>query len=90
MSRFFCLCLLAITTLVSTALAQSRDTYTVRGIAVDESAESVIEAQQLAFASAKSDGLRQMIARVTLREDLIAAGDLGLTQDIADSLSAAW
>lgn len=89
MSRFFCLCLLAITTLASAALAQSRDTYTVRGIAVDETAESVIEAQQLAFASAKFDGLRQMIARVTLRDDLIAAGDLGLTQELADSLSAA-
>lgn len=89
MSRYFCLCLLAITTLVTAAVAQSRDTYTVRGIAVDETAESVIEAQQLAFASAKFDGLQQMIARVTLREDLIAAGDLGLTQELADSLSAA-
>ncbi|MEL7546061.1 MAG: hypothetical protein AAGJ84_05380 [Pseudomonadota bacterium] len=89
MSRFFCLCILAITALTAAAVAQSRDIYTVRGIPVDESAETVIEAQQLAFASAKLDGLYRMIARVTLPEDLIAAGDLGLTQEIADRLAAA-
>ena len=89
MSRFFSVFVLAVLAFAALAEAQSRDTYTIRGLPVDESAESVIEAQRLAFASAKRDGLYQMIARVTLPEDLLNAGDLGLTQDVADRLSAA-
>ncbi|MDJ0920688.1 MAG: hypothetical protein QNI84_06140 [Henriciella sp.] len=71
------------------AHAQVQDTYTIRGIAVDETAESVLEAQQLAFASAKLIGARQMIARITLPEDRRAAEDLVIDQAIADALSAA-
>lgn len=74
---------------VSTATAQSRDVYTVRGISVDERAGSVIEAQQKAFASAKFAGAKLLIERITLPEDRAAATNFVLDQATADLLAAA-
>ncbi|MEM1390266.1 MAG: DUF2066 domain-containing protein [Pseudomonadota bacterium] len=72
------------------AQAQSRDVYTVRGIPVDEQASSVIEAQQQAFNAAKFAGAQEMIARITLPEDRLAARNrITLTPDLADRLAIA-
>ncbi|MEO0549864.1 MAG: hypothetical protein AAFZ91_08075 [Pseudomonadota bacterium] len=71
------------------AQAQIQDTYTVRGIAVDESAESVLEAQRQAFATAKLLGAQRMIRRITLPEDLRNADGLIIDQAVAERISAA-
>ncbi len=66
------LVLLAIAMTVSSAgvaAAQTRDTYTVRDISVDERAATVMEAQQKAFASARLAGAYRLIDRLTLAED---------------------
>ncbi|MEM5517296.1 hypothetical protein WNY37_10060 [Henriciella sp. AS95] len=55
--------------LSSAAHAQMREIYTIRDIDVDESAASVIEAQQRAFASARIKGAYRLIDRLTLPED---------------------
>jgi len=55
--------------LAFTANADTRSLYTVMDIEVDESADSVIEAQQLGFANARRIGIRRMIERITLRQD---------------------
>jgi hypothetical protein len=52
-----------------TAHADTRSLYTVTDIDVDESATSVIEAQQVAFAKAQRIGVERMIARITLPAD---------------------
>ncbi len=51
------------------AQAQTRDIYTVRGIEVEETADTVIAAQQQAFASARIKGAYELINRLTLPED---------------------
>jgi hypothetical protein len=71
------------------AQAQSRDVYTVRGIQVDERAGSVIAAKQEAFAAAKLAGAKQMLARITLPQDLNAATGIVLTEETAALLAAA-
>lgn len=74
---------------VSMAQAQSRDVYTISGIPVDETAETVIDAQLAAFSSAKLIGARQMIERITLTQDRAAAPQLMIDQATADLLAAA-
>lgn len=69
--------------------AQSREVYTVHGIAVDEQAPTVAEAQQKAFASAKLVGALQLIERFTLPEDRAAVTDLIIDQELADRIAAA-
>lgn len=69
--------------------AQSRDVYTVRGIVVDERAGSVIEAKQEAFSAAKLAGAYEMLARITLPQDLNAATGIVLTEETAALLAAA-
>ncbi|MEO9968363.1 MAG: DUF2066 domain-containing protein [Hyphomonadaceae bacterium] len=51
------------------AHADTRSLYTVMDIEVDESAASVIEAQQLGFAKARRVGVERMIERITLPAD---------------------
>lgn len=71
------------------ANAQSRDIYTVSGIAVDERAATVAEAQQKAFAAAKLVGARQLIERFTLPQDRAAASDFILDMALAERMAAA-
>ena len=52
-----------------TAAAQLRDIYTIREIEVEETAGSVIQAQQEAFASARVKGAYRLFERLTLPED---------------------
>ena len=86
------LILIAITFVAATVLSaegQSREVYTIHGIAVDERAPTVAEAQQKAFARAKLVGARQLIERFTLPEDRAAATDLIIDQELADRIAAA-
>lgn len=71
------------------AQGQSRDIYTVRGIAVDERAPTVQEAQQIAFATAKVIGARQLVERLTRFEDRAAASDFIIDSAMAEMLAAA-
>lgn len=71
------------------SMAQSRDAYTITGIAVDERAETVGEAQLQAFAAAKLIGSQRLIERLTLPEDRLAATDLIIDQALADRIAAA-
>ena len=71
------------------AHGQSREVYTIHGIAVDERAPTVGEAQQKAFAYAKLVGAQQLIERFTLPEDRAAATDLIIDQTFADRIAAA-
>ncbi|MEM1148319.1 MAG: hypothetical protein AAF582_03065 [Pseudomonadota bacterium] len=81
-----CLILGSVTLL---AHGQSRDVYTIGGIAVDEQAETVSEAQQQAFAKAKVTGALRLIERFTLPQDRAAASDLIVDQALADRIAAA-
>ncbi len=74
---------------VSLAQAQTRDVYTVRGIAVDQTAATVIEAQQAAFAEAKVAGAWKMINRITLPEDRAGASELIIDLATAERLAVA-
>ncbi|MEO1660548.1 MAG: hypothetical protein AAFR51_06140 [Pseudomonadota bacterium] len=69
--------------------AQSRDVYTIDGIAVDERAPTVGEAQIKAFAAAKIIGAQRLVERLTLPEDRLAATDLIIDQVFADQIAAA-
>lgn len=74
----------------SFASAQTRDIYTVRDIEVEEQADTVIQAQQKAFAAARIQGLYRLIDRLTLSED--RAGKMpaeGLDIALAERLAAA-
>ncbi|MEQ8559340.1 MAG: hypothetical protein RIB03_13565 [Henriciella sp.] len=72
------------------ASAQSRDTYTIRDIEVEEQASSVIEAQQQAFMSARIKGAYRMIERLTLPEDRADKLEQGaITAEVASRLAAA-
>lgn len=71
------------------AEAQNRDVYTVSGIPVDESAPTVGEAQQKAFATAKVIGAQRLITRLTLPQDRALASDLIIDQVLADRIAAA-
>ena len=73
----------------TSAYGQSRDVYTIPGIAVDERAATVGEAQQKAFAAAKLIGAQRLIERFTLPEDRLAVTDLIIDQALADRIAAA-
>lgn len=87
------LMLLAVAMMVSSGgvvAAQTRDTYTVRDITVDERAATVMEAQQKAFASARIKGAYRLIERLTLPEDRsgkLPSGSIDSTT--ADRMAAA-
>ena len=72
------------------AEAQTRDIYTVRDIEVEERADTVIAAQQQAFASARIQGAYQLIDRLTLPEDRSGKLEPGaIDAALADRLAAA-
>lgn len=71
------------------AAADVRDVYTVRGIEVDEQADTVIEARDRAMAAARISAARAMINRVTLPRDRSAAGGVPVDSALASQLTAA-
>lgn len=74
--------------LLAPAMADTRDVYTITDIPVDERAESVLEAQQKAFAAARIIGANRLIARITLPEHRSAAGLL-LDNETAQKMALA-
>ncbi|MEL6245420.1 MAG: hypothetical protein AAFY43_02305 [Pseudomonadota bacterium] len=74
---------------VGLASADTRAVYTISDIPVDQTAESVIEAQQRAFAEARLIGARRMIQKITLAEDRAEVGGVPVDMSLADSFVAA-
>ncbi|MEL6285010.1 MAG: hypothetical protein AAFR41_08735 [Pseudomonadota bacterium] len=74
---------------VGAAQADTRSVYTVTGVPVDETAPSVIEAQRRAFASARLEGARRFINKITLSDDRNAVGGIFIDQATAESLAVA-
>ena len=81
--------LFLINLVVAPALADTRDVYTIPDINVDESAASVIEAQQKAFAAARLIGVRRLFSKITLPQDRARAGGLTVDNQLAQRLAAA-
>ena len=73
-------------TLAFSANADTRSLYTVMDIEVDESAASVIEAQQLGFAKARQIGVERMIERITLPADRAKAAPIVVDAALAQRL----
>ena len=71
------------------AHADTRDVYTVSNIEVDEVADSLIQAREQAMGAARTKGARILIERITLPEDVIAAGGVPIDYALANRLSAA-
>lgn len=71
------------------AHADTRDVYTIRGIAVDETAPTVIEAREKAMASARVSAARALINKITLASDRAAAGGLPVDSGMASRFAAA-
>jgi len=71
------------------AHADTRAVYTIRDIEVDKRAASVIAAVEAAQAEARRVGTERLIAKITLPEDVRAAGGIVITQDLADRMVAA-
>ena len=70
-------------------MADVRSVYTITDIEVDESADTVIEAQQKAFAAARIIGVRGLFNKITLQQDRANAGGLVVNSELAQRLSAA-
>ncbi len=69
--------------------ADTKDVYTIRGITVDETAPSVIEAREKAMAAARVAAARQLINKITLASDRAAAGGLSIDGSLAARFTAA-
>lgn len=89
MIRYLLLGLLASLLAAIPAMGDTRSVYTVTDIAVDERAASVIEAQQRALATARRIGAERLIEKITLPEDVMTAGGILITPELADRLTAA-
>ncbi len=75
--------------MAATASADTRDVYTIRDIAVDEQAGSVIEARERAMVAARIAAARSLINRITLSSDRSAAGGVPVDAALASRLAAA-
>lgn len=71
------------------ALADTKDVYTIRGISVDETAPTIIEAREKAMAAARLSAARQLINKVTLASDRNAAGGVPVDAALASKFAAA-
>ena len=69
--------------------ADTRDVYTIRGIAVDETAATVIEARERAMSSARLTAARTLINKITLASDRAAAGGVPVDAALASRFAAA-
>lgn len=74
---------------ISIAAADTQDVYTIPDLEVDEVAPTLIQAREQAMASARLQGARQLIDKITLSEDRIAAGGVPVDGALANRLSAA-
>jgi hypothetical protein len=74
---------------VFSAVADTQDVYTIPNLEVDEVAPTLIQAREQAMAAARLDGARQLIDKITLAEDRIAAGGVPIDVELANRLSAA-
>lgn len=69
--------------------AETKDVYTIRGISVDESAGSVIEAREKAMAAARVVAARKLINKITLASDRSAVGGVPVDGSLAARFTAA-
>lgn len=69
--------------------ADTKDVYTIRNIAVDETAPSVIEAREKAMAAARVSAARALINKITLPSDRSAAGGITVDSSLASRFTAA-
>lgn len=76
-------------TVFAPATADTRAVYTITDIPVDKQADTVVEAQQDAFAEARIIGARRLIQKITLSEDRQLAGGAPVDETLADQLVAA-
>ena len=81
--------LTALCLLIPAARADTRAVYTITNIAVDETADSNIAAQENAFAAARIIAARRMLEKITLPEDRGVAGGLEIDYALARRLAAA-
>lgn len=75
--------------LPGTANADPRRVYTIADIAVDETADTTIAAQEQAFAAARIIGARRLVEKITLPEDRATAGGISIDLETANRLAAA-
>lgn len=71
------------------AFADTKDVYTIRGIPVDETAPTVIEARDKAMAAARAVAARRLIDKITLASDRAAAGGIAIDGALASRFTAA-
>lgn len=74
---------------MGTAFADTKDVYTIRGISVDETAPTVIEAREKAMAAARVSAARSLINKITLASDRAAAGGVAVDGSLASRFTAA-
>lgn len=89
MIRFFMLAMTMAVLALAPAFADTRDVYTIKDIHVDEQANSVIAARQKAMTSARVQGARALIKKITLASDRDAAGGVPIDVALAARLAAA-
>ncbi|MEL6257851.1 MAG: DUF2066 domain-containing protein, partial [Pseudomonadota bacterium] len=81
--------IVCIASVASPAQADLRSVYTIRDIAVSEQAETVLEAQQNAFADARAKAANLLIQRITLASDRAKVGGVYIDPELAQSLASA-
>lgn len=69
--------------------ADTKDVYTIRGISVDESGATIMEAREKAMAAARISAARQLINKLTLAADRNAAGGISIDSTTASRFTAA-
>ncbi|MEO0817457.1 MAG: hypothetical protein AAFX86_09130 [Pseudomonadota bacterium] len=89
MIRYVFLMFAALMFAVLAAMADTRSVYTISDIKVDRRGASVVAAVDAAQADARRIGAERLIAKITLPQDIEAAGGILITQDVADRLVAA-
>ncbi|MEM1151051.1 MAG: hypothetical protein AAGI03_10900 [Pseudomonadota bacterium] len=89
MIRYSILGLAALVGMAFAAVADTRAVYTISDIEVDRRGPSVVAAVDAAQADARRIGAERLIAKITLPQDLSAAGGVMITQDVADRMVAA-
>lgn len=89
MIRMLLASMLAALFAIFSAAADTQDVYTIPDLEVDEVAPTLIQAREKAMVSARLAGAQQLIDKITLAEDRIAAGGVAVDAELANRLSAA-
>lgn len=74
---------------VGAAFADIKDVYTIRGISVDETGGTIMEAREKAMAAARVSAARQLINKITLASDRNAVGGITIDSATASRFTAA-